>query len=82
MSSAITASDARTRLFPLIQQVNDDQDAVEIIAKAGSAVLISKDYYDSLVETAFLLSDPANAARLGQSLAQARAGQVRKLELR
>ena len=30
---SVTASEARQRLFPLIEEVNDDQVAVEIVSK-------------------------------------------------
>jgi antitoxin YefM len=72
---AISASEARKNLFPLIAQVNDDRQSVEIISKAGSAVLMSKADYDSLMGTAFLLRSPANVKRLVQGMEQARAGQ-------
>ena len=78
---AITASEARKNLFPLIAQVNDDRQAVEIISKAGSAVLMAKADYDSLMETAFVLRDPANAQRLMDSIEQARRGQVERHDL-
>ena len=35
---AITASEARKNLFPLIQRVNDDRTPVEITSKHGDAV--------------------------------------------
>jgi antitoxin YefM len=72
---AITASEARKNLFPLIQQVNDDRQPIEITSKHGDAVLLSRADYDALTETAFLLRVPANAQRLLESLAQARAGE-------
>ncbi len=68
---AITASEARKNLFPLIEQVNDDRSAVEITSKRGSAVLMSRAEYDALEETAHLLRSPANARRLLESLRQA-----------
>lgn len=73
---AITASEARARLFPLIEQVNDDHLPVEIISKKGSAVLMSLADYQALEETAYLLRTPANAAHLLESIAQHRAGTV------
>jgi antitoxin YefM len=73
---SITASEARKNLFPLIEQVNDDRVPVEITSKRGNAVLISKEDYDALEETAHLLRSPANARHLIESLAQARAGEV------
>ena len=78
---AITASEARKNLFPLIEQVNDDHTAVEITSKRGSAVLMSRAEYDALQETAYLLRAPANARRLLESLDQARAGQREEREL-
>ncbi|GAA3601445.1 type II toxin-antitoxin system prevent-host-death family antitoxin [Nocardioides ginsengisoli] len=71
---AINASTARRELFPLIEQVNDDHNPVEITSKAGNAVLMSLDDYTALTETAYLLRSPANAQRLLDSLNQARAG--------
>ncbi|MGH3281420.1 MAG: type II toxin-antitoxin system Phd/YefM family antitoxin, partial [Trebonia sp.] len=39
LTVAISASEARSRLFPLIQQVNDDHVPVRISSKGGDAVL-------------------------------------------
>ena len=72
---AITASEARKNLFPLIEQVNDDRQPIEITSKRGDAVLISRADYEALTETAWLLRAPANATRLFESLAQAHAGE-------
>jgi antitoxin YefM len=71
---AITASEARKNLFPLIEKVNDDRQPIEITSKRGDAVLLSKVDYDALIETAWLLRVPANALRLLESLAQTRSG--------
>jgi len=72
---AITASEARRNLFPLIEQVNADHAPVEITSKRGNAVLMSRADYDALQETAYLLRVPANARRLMDSLGQAQHGQ-------
>ena len=72
---AITASEARKNLFPLIEQVNDDRAPVEIMSRRGNAVLMSREDYDALEETAHLLRSPANARHLLESLVQAREGQ-------
>ncbi len=72
---AITASEARKNLFPLIQRVNDDRTPVEITSRHGDAVLMSRADYDALEETAHLLRAPANARRLIESLQQAMTGQ-------
>lgn len=75
-SVAITASEARRELFPLIEKVNDDRTAIEITSKRGNAVLMSLTEYESLQETAYLLRSPVNARRLLESLAQAQAGEL------
>lgn len=71
---AITASEARKNLFPLIEQVNDDRTPVEITSRRGDAVLMSRADYEALEETAHLLRSPANARRLLESLQQASSG--------
>ncbi|MFS0852636.1 type II toxin-antitoxin system Phd/YefM family antitoxin [Microbacterium sp. 179-I 3D4 NHS] len=64
---AITASEARRDLFGLIERVNLDHSEIEITSKRGSAVFLSKDEYDSLVETGYLLRSPENARQLLQA---------------
>jgi len=71
---AITVSEARKNLFPLIEQVNQDRMPVEITSRRGDAVLMARADYDALTETAWLLRAPANAQRLLDSLAQAQRG--------
>ena len=61
---AITASEARKNLFPLIEQVNNDRAPVEITSKRGRAVLIAADEWEAWQETAYLFRSPANARRL------------------
>lgn len=79
---AITASEARKRLFPLIEQVNEDRAPVEITSRAGDAVPMSRADYDALEETAHLLRVPANAAHLLESLRQARSGERTEHDLK
>lgn len=71
---AISTSEARRHLVGLIERVNLDHTEVEITSSRGSAVLISKDVYDALVETSYLLRSPANARRLFSALGSAPAG--------
>ncbi|GAA1412601.1 antitoxin YefM [Glutamicibacter uratoxydans] len=78
---AITATEARRDLFGLIERVNLDQTEVEIMSKRGSAVLMSKEEYDSLVETSYLLRSPKNAVRLLAALESARDGHTVEHEL-
>lgn len=51
---------------------------VEIVAKKGNAILISKDDYGSMVETAYLLSSPSKARRLLDSMEAVRHGRYQE----
>jgi antitoxin YefM len=73
---AITATEARRHLFPLIKKVNDDRAPIEITSKAGNAVLMSADDYAAWVETAYLFHSPANARRLLEAAEAARTGRT------
>lgn len=75
---AFTASEARSRLFPLIQQVNDDHMPVRITSKGGDAVLMSAEDFDAWQETIYLLRSPANARRLMEAVARDQPGQPRR----
>lgn len=73
---ALSASEARSRLFPLIQQVNDDHVPVRISSRTGDAVLMSAEDFDSWQETVYLLRSPANARRLTEAVARDKSGQT------
>lgn len=80
MTAAISASEARKTLFPLIERVNEDHTPIEIVSKRGNAVLVSKEDWDSIMETNYLLRSPANARRLIESIEQWRAGATAERE--
>lgn len=77
----ITASEARSQLFPLIEQVNNDSTPVIITSKKGNAVLVSESEWEAMVETMYLLRTPANRERLAKSRAEVLAGNVYEYEL-
>ena len=73
---------ARADFAQTMDRVNDDRTPIVITRQRGrSAVLMSLDDYNSLTETMHLLKNPANAARLTESMAQAKAGRTRKRAL-
>ena len=78
---SISATEARRTLFPLIQRVNEDREAVEIVSRAGNAVLMSADDYAAWQETAHLFRSPANARRLLDAHEAATAGRVSRHDL-
>lgn len=78
----INFSDARNSLRAVIDQVVEDADVTVISRRdAPDAVVMSFDYYSSLMETVHLLGSPANAAHLAKSVAQARTGLAKNREL-
>jgi len=79
--TAITATDARKGLFGIIQQVNNDHTAVEVVSRHGNAVIMSKDDYDAMTETAYLLRTPANAQRLLEAIERVRRGEFDEHDL-
>lgn len=78
---SIPASTARQNLFPLIKQVNEDQEAVLITSNAGNAVLVSESEWENMIEMQYLLSTPANRDWIMKSIEQADRGQTRPLSL-
>jgi len=72
----------RVNLASVLDKVNDDHVPVVIIRQNDcKAVLISYDDYLSYVETAYLLSNPYNAERINQSIADIETGRVEAHEL-
>ncbi|UHJ58591.1 type II toxin-antitoxin system Phd/YefM family antitoxin (plasmid) [Mycolicibacterium fortuitum] len=67
---SISASEARQKLFPLLEQVNNDHTPVRITSKSGDAVLMSANDYDAWQETVYLLRSPENARRLMEAVAR------------
>jgi antitoxin YefM len=80
--TAVSISNARENLFPLVRQVNDAHIVIEIVARnGGNAVLMSADDYESLQETLYLFSTRANAVHILRGLAEAREGSAQPTEL-
>jgi antitoxin YefM len=78
----ITFTEARNKLKNVLDRVVDDADYTVITRRdADDAVVMSLDYFNSLLETVHLLKSPANAAHLERSIAQYRQGQVVKKDL-
>ncbi|MBV2350250.1 type II toxin-antitoxin system Phd/YefM family antitoxin [Synechococcus sp. HK05] len=55
---SISASEARRRLFSLIDEVRESHQPVEIHGKRGSAVLLSEQDWRAIQETLYLASIP------------------------
>ena len=79
----VTYTHARNSLKSILNDVVRDAD-VTIISRRdaeGDAVVMSLDSYNSIMETLYLTSNPANAASLARAVAQDRAGQALSRQL-
>lgn len=73
----VPLTEAKQNLEKLIEQVIADADPIILSTEAGQeVVLLSLDEFNSWKETIYLLSNPANAAHLRKSIAEAQAGKV------
>ncbi|MEM9272753.1 MAG: type II toxin-antitoxin system prevent-host-death family antitoxin [Cyanobacteria bacterium P01_F01_bin.143] len=78
----VTFTEARNKLKTVLDQVVDDADYTIITRRdADDAVVMSLDYFNSLLETVHLLKSPANVAHLERSIAQYRQGQAKEKDL-
>ena len=79
---AITLKSAKRNLPKLVEQVLADAEARIVVTDEGQQVVVMPlDEFNSWKETIYLLSNPANAAHLRKSLAEASAGQIHEKEL-
>lgn len=73
----VSYSEARNNLKSVLDQVADDASETIIHRRDGQdAVVMSLASFNSLMETLHLLSSPANAKHLNDSIEQMRAGQT------
>ncbi len=79
---AVTVNHATQNLNHLIGQVISNVEPTIICNDKGErALLMSMDEFNSWQETLYLLSNPANAEHLRESIAQARMGKTQEREL-
>ena len=78
----ISFTEARNSMKAVLDGVTNDADTTVITRRdAEDAVVMSLDYYNSLMETVHLLRSPANAEHLNKSIAQYKAGNTSEREL-
>ena len=78
---AITYSEARYALKNVMDEACNNHEPILITRRKGeNVVLLSLEDYESIMESDYLLSTPANAARLMQSLEEARSGKKFSLD--
>lgn len=78
----VSFTEARNSLKTVLDDVVNDANTTIITRRdAEDAVVMSLDYYNSLMETVHLLRSPANAAHLHGSIAQYKMGKATPREL-
>lgn len=74
LTSETTYTEARNNLASLLDQVVDDKEVIVIKRRdRGNVALIAESELSSLLETAYLLRSPKNAARLLSAIDRSKA---------
>ncbi|MCU7553782.1 type II toxin-antitoxin system prevent-host-death family antitoxin [Alteromonas sp. ASW11-19] len=78
----VSFTEARNGLKAVLDGVINDADTTVITRRdSEDAVVMSLEYYNSLMETVHLLRSPANAEHLNRSIAQFKSGKTAQREL-
>ncbi len=78
--TTLTATDARREFFDLVKGATKKHQVYRIQHRDGSAVLLSEEDYESLLETLELLSIPGFRESMKRSLRQVEKGQTAGLD--
>ena len=65
----LTATEARSKLYRLIDETTTSHQPIIITAKRGNAVLVSEEDWQSLQETLYLLSIPGMRESIREGIA-------------
>ena len=74
--TTLSATDARREFFDLVKRATSGHKVYRIRHRKGSAVLMSEEDYESLMETLELLSIPGFRASMKRSVAQMQRGET------
>jgi antitoxin YefM len=78
----VTLRDAKRNLPRIIEEILADAEPRIVVTDKGEQVVVMPlDEFNSWKETLYLFSNPANAAHLQRSIAQAESGQIMEREL-
>ena len=64
----LTATEARKRLYTLLDDVADSHDPIQIVGKRNSAVLVSEEDWRAIQETLYLSSIPGMRESIREGL--------------
>ena len=75
--NAVTLKEAKLKLEQLLARVIADAEPTIVVTESGDQIVfLPLDEYNSWKETLYLLANPANAAHLRRSIAEAQGGTV------
>ena len=66
--TTLSASEARKRLYKLVDEVKETHEPVQIVGRRSSAVLISEEDWRAIEETLYLASIPGMRASIKKGL--------------
>ena len=77
--TVLTASEARSNLYRLIDQAAESHQPITIAGKRSSAVLVSEEDWQAVQETLFLLSIPGMRKSIRDGMAEPLAKSAKEL---
>jgi PHD/YefM family antitoxin component YafN of YafNO toxin-antitoxin module len=66
--TTLTASEARKRLYTLVDDVAESHEAVQIVGKRNTAILVSEEDWHAIQETLYLTSIPGMRESIREGL--------------
>jgi prevent-host-death family protein len=66
--ATLTATEARKRLYSLVDEVKESHEPVQIVGKRSSAVLVSEEDWRAIQETLYLTSIPGMRESIQEGL--------------
>ena len=67
--TTFSASEARKRLYNLVDEIKETHEPVQIVGKRNSAILVSEDDWRAIQETLYLVSIPGMRESIREGLA-------------
>lgn len=78
----MTTEELSANLNPVLERITQNHEIISVTQNQGQSVIIlnSQDYA-SLIETLYLLQNPANAERLRQGIEQHQQGRLKEIDV-
>ena len=78
--TTISATQARSKLYSLIDEANESHEPIQITGKRGNAVLVSEDDWRAVQETLYLQSIPGMVESIQKAREEGVAGASKELD--